>query len=171
MIHIESITDIESLDNVAKNLAVLIPGNRDLQIHFPGTVKRYTGSFDKVAENLRETASMCEPGKREQFIAFWGKTAVGMSIVTNQVEAPEGIDNDWPNLSGFVLKPYRNMGIGRLAMEHRINVVNENFGGHAWTYVRQGNMPAEKIVIGAGFTKTDITVPDQPYQNVYTYEA
>jgi GNAT superfamily N-acetyltransferase len=171
MAGIRPIQDIDSYMATAIDLSSLLqdPANEDIGMHFPGTVSRYSGSFDAVAANLREAADQCETGKREQFIAFSGGVAVGMSIVTNQVESPEGVDDSWPNLSGFVLNPYRNQGIGRLAMEHRIKVVERNFGGHAWTYVRKGNIPAEKIVTGAGFKKTDTVVPGQEHQNLYLY--
>lgn len=171
MAGIRAIQNIESYMAAGIDLAILLrdPANEDIGIHFPGTVSRYTGSFDTVAANIREAAEQCETGKREQFIAFSGGVAVGMSIVTNQIDTPEGVDSTWPNLSGFVLNPYRSQGIGRLAIEHRIKVVERNFGGHAWTYVRKGNVPAEKIVTGVGFKKTDIVVPGQEHQYLYLY--
>jgi predicted acetyltransferase len=108
-------------------------------------------------------------GKREQFIVFSGQKAVGMAIVTNQISAPTEVPEEWPNLSGFILNPYRAHGLGRLSINHRVRVVHEHFGGHAWTYVRKGNIPAEKIVLGAGFTRTDIVVPGQENQHLYLY--
>jgi GNAT superfamily N-acetyltransferase len=171
MLSIQSIQNLESYMPVATDISSLLrhPTNEDIKIHFPGTVDRYTGTLNEVEANLREAADQCEIGTREQFIAFSGEIAIGMSIVTNQIKPPDGIDESWPNLSGFVLNPYRNRGIGRLAMERRIEIVEQNFGGHAWTYVRKGNIPAEKIVSSVGFTKTDIVVPGQEYQNLYIY--
>lgn len=170
---IQYLPEVEHIDHVATNLSTLLksPKNRDIEIHFSKTVQRYGGTFKEAADNLREAASICETGKRAHFIAFWGTTAVGMSIVTNQVEAPEGVDSAWPNISGFVLNPYRQMGLGRMAMQRRMEVVDSDFGGHAWTQVRHGNTPAEKLVLEAGFEKTDIPAPGGIYQSVYLYSA
>lgn len=165
-------SEITSLESVADDLRKQLsdPTNNDLNIHFSGTVARYSGEEEKVLANLEEARDLCETGKREQFIAFAGEKAVGMSIVTNQITPPDGIDETWPNISGFICNPYRSLGLGRLSIQRRMETVDSNFGGHAWTYVRKGNIPAEMIVLGAGFEIVDIIVPGQEHQNVYLYE-
>lgn len=172
MNRILSLSEITSLQSVARDLREQLndPANNDLNTHFSGTVARYTGEEDKVLANLEEARDLCETGKREQFIALAGEKAVGMSIITNQITPPDGIIESWPNISGFICNPSRSLGLGWLSIRHRMQVVDSNFGGHAWTYVRKGNIPAEKIVLGSGFKIAGITVPGQEHQNVYVYE-
>jgi hypothetical protein len=165
------LSELPHLESVAHDIREQLsdPINQDLNIHFKGTVARYTGEEDEVLTNLEEARDLCETGKREQFIVFAGEKAVGMSIVTNQVTPPDGIDETWPNISGFICNPYRSLGLGRLSIQHRMKIVDNNFDGHAWTYVRKGNVPAEKIVLAAGFRVTDIIVSGQEHQNVFLY--
>lgn len=164
--------DISDLGNVARDLAVLFNSemNEDIKIHFPATVRRHTGDIEIVQKNLKEAAEACRPGSREQFIIFSGAHAVGMSVVTLLPEVPVHVATTWPNLSGFVCHPYRGLGLGKQSLERRIHAVNENFGGHAWTYVRKDNVPAQAVVLGAGFKRTDFVIEGQETQDLYLYD-
>lgn len=163
--------EVKDMDWLAIDLqrAFTDPQNSDLSIHFPGTVQKYSGPLDEVRANLEDTISQCTPGKREQFITFFGKQAVGMSIVTNQVEAPSAVNPEWPNVSELILSPFRGLRLGTFTVRHCTSVVKEDFGGHAWTYVRKGNTPAEQLVQQAGFTMTNVIVPGQEHQHLYLF--
>ncbi len=165
-------SEIKNFKPIAHDLRELLvsPINADLSIEFSGTIARYTGEEDSVLANLEEARELCDQGSREQFIVFAGERAVGMSIITNQIETPGDISKDWPNVSGFICNPYRSRGLGRLSLERRMQVVDAEFNGHAWTYVRTGNTPAENIVLGVEFEVTDIVEPGHGQQRVYVYE-
>jgi hypothetical protein len=163
------LAEIEDLERLSIDLqhAFKDPQNTDLSIHFPDTVHRYSGELDGVQSSLLETMNKCVAGKREQFVTFCGKQAVGMSTVTNQNEAPEAVNPNWPNVSEFIFRPYRDTRLGTLTVRNCIEVVKERFDGRAWTYVRKGNVPAEQLVQQAGFVMTNIIVPGQEHQHVY----
>ncbi|HRN90394.1 MAG TPA: hypothetical protein PK265_01085 [Candidatus Saccharibacteria bacterium] len=148
--------EIYNLENVALDLNRLLSrkDNNDIRDGFPATFTRYTGDLRKVVSNLDIAKSLYKTGKREQFIIFAGTRAVGLSIVTTDIDNPVGVDESWPNISGFVCNPFRGQGLGRLSIETRMRVVKENFNNAAWTFVKNGNKPSEHLVRDVGFKKS-----------------
>ncbi len=140
---------------------LLLQENVDIKNDFPATVKRYSESPERAIESIEDAYRTYDRGKKEQFIVYSGGVAVGMSIATNLIEAPEGVDPAWPNLSGFICKPYRQRGLGKLSLQIRLQAVTESFDGHAWTLVREGNEPSERLVLGQGFVKTSTVLGDR----------
>lgn len=163
MDNITPINKIADIQQVALDLRrlLLLEENSDIKNDFPSIVKRYTASFDSAVEALNNGRKSFLEGQQEQFIVFSGGAAVGMSIVTNSIETPEGIDPSWPNLSGFIANPYRKRGLGRLSLQRRLQSVRYNFDGHAWTLVRIGNEASERLVSNQGFIRTSTTLGDR----------
>ncbi len=173
MPEIRPIDTLDNFDAIAQDFCELLTlsENLDIRAQFPETVASLTGSPVEAAQNLLKSQANCAPGRREQFIVFSGGRAVGMSVVRNDVITPEGIDSSWPNLSGFVCNPFRRQGLGRLSMQHRLTAVRERFGNHAWTYVKEGNVASEKLVLSAGFVQLGLTHPDHEDQLAYLYQG
>jgi len=83
MNYIEELTEQTDLEALARDLSALLamPANADIADEFPGSVARYTGDLQTVQCNLAETVKNCAPGARQQFIAFSGSKAVGLSVI------------------------------------------------------------------------------------------
>lgn len=166
---VRSIAEIDDFRNIAWDMSDLLtrPGNADIALEFPKTTSSYTGSIVDVVINLQKAQAECVSGVRQQFIAFAGEYAVGMSVIRFADDLPNGITLDGPNLSGFVCKPYRNRGIGRLSLIERLKVVDEQFDGRAWTKVGKTNEFSNRMVIHAGL---DLVGEDAGHF-VYSYTA
>lgn len=166
------VTDIPDFESVAIDLNDLLqrPDNADLSQDFTGVHTSYTGDIWKVKQKLEAIPLTCTPGVKEQFIIFAGPQAVGMSIVTTITTVPAEVDPTWPNVSGFICNPYRGRGLGLLSIERRMQAVRQNFGNHAWTFVRKGNVPSEKLVARVGFRETGILVLGHEHQELYFYD-
>jgi hypothetical protein len=166
---IKNISDFDDFAVVAHDISALLrmPENHDIAIDFPGSVARYSRDVDEVVAEFQKTQQACRPGVRQQFIAMAGDRAVGMSVIQLAGEVPEGIDASWPNVSGFVCNPYRNQGIGRLSLLARLQVADEQFGGRAWTKVRNDNAFSRRMVTHAGF----VPVHDTDGHTVYSYSS
>lgn len=164
---VRNLTEVSDLLPVACDLAELLTrsDNVDIAREFPASVDRYTGDVEAVAYNLEAARDGCEPGVRQQFIAFAGDRAVGMSVVRLIDKVPDVIETGWPNLSGFVCNPFRNRGIGRLSLLERLRVVDEQFGGNAWTKVKKTNPFSNIMVSHAGLELVGV---DDVY-NIYSY--
>jgi hypothetical protein len=164
---VRNLSVVTNLEPVARDLADLLAraDNLDIAAEFPGTVARYSGDPHKVLQNLRATQESCQLGVQQQFIAFSGRRAVGMSAVRIADEVPEAVDPSWPNISGFVCNPYRNRGIGRLSLIARLGVVKEQFGGHAWAKVKKTNVVSQRMVTHAGF----VEVGEEADSCIYVY--
>ncbi len=149
------LNQIDNLRPVAEDLSNLLrlPANADIIKEFPHTVK-YTGDREYVLQNLLETREKFVAGKREDFILFAGKVAVGMSQVATPGCAFLDIDPECPILSGFVGHDYRRQGFGRLSMKTRLNVVDQRFGGYAMTMVKHDNVASIGLVRSSGFILT-----------------
>ncbi|MDB5716429.1 MAG: hypothetical protein JWO15_3826 [Sphingomonadales bacterium] len=166
---IKNFNEIENFTPIAHDLIELLGrvDNQDVAAEFPGSVARYTGNADQVIHNLIETKYACRPGVRQQFIAFAGERAVGISAVRFADEVPSGIEPSWPNVSGFVCSPYRNRGIGRMSLLERLKVVDSQFNGNAWTKVKQSNIHSHRMVTHAGFE----VIGEDNDSFVYAYHA
>ncbi len=150
---VRNISEIDDLQSIACSFAELLddPSNHDIAIEFPNSAARYSGSPDQVLRNLAETQRACQPSVRQQFVAFSGGRAVGLSVVGFAQEVPDGIDHSWPNVSSFVCNPYRNQGIGRLSLLEQLTAVDTQFNGRAWTAVKKANDFSHRMVTHAGF--------------------
>jgi hypothetical protein len=166
---IKNIAEIEDFHPIARSFAELLVNrdNADIGLEFPATAARYTGDISAIVSRLREAQTDCVPGTRQQFIAFAGENAVGMSVIRFADELPKVIGQNCPNLSGFVCHPYRNRGIGRLSLIERLRVVDEQFDGYAWTKVSKVNEYSNRMVACAG-----LVLAGEDIDNfVYSYKA
>lgn len=165
--------EIESFDSIAKDFTSLLPrdDNADIKREFPGTVRKYGENMSLAIENLEETSRHMKLGEREQFIVMMGDKAVGLCLITAQIENPPGVDPSWPNISGFIMNPYRGQGLGRFSIEERMKIVKQNFGDHAWTFVTNGNVRSEHLVQDVGFQKTDLQIAGNEGRTLYIYEG
>jgi len=152
MTGIVSFENIKDMHSVAADLSRSLaqPNNADIAIDFPGTMSRYKGDVEDVYKNLLETGESCKPGVREQFIVYAGEIAVGLSAVQLVEETPEGIDENVPNLSGFIVNPWRGKGFGSLSLRYRLDVVDERFSGKAYSLVRKDNHISQRLVEANG---------------------
>lgn len=165
-------SEIDSFESIAADLGGLFKrgDNEDITMEFPTTVDRYSGDVSESSANLEVAKARCEAGKREQFIVFAGEHAVGLSVITNDLDVPDGIDPSWPNISGFICNPFRGQGLGRLSIETRMQVIRQNFNSHAWTFVKDGNFPSEHLVVSIGFQKTEQTVEGWEGHHLYLFD-
>ena len=145
-------------------------GLSGIAIDFPATVERYGNDIDCAIDNFAEASATCVEGERELFCTLLGEKVVGICIVTKLDVVPAGINPDWPNLSGFIMNPYRGIGLGRFSLEQRLEIVHKNFGNNAWTLVRDGNLVSEHLVQSVGFKQTT-SPPDENNRMLYTYDA
>ena len=166
------ISEIESFNQIATDMSELLVNgeNQDIADGFPATVERYTAEHDEVVTNLEMAQSRFEIGKHEQFIVFAGERAVGLSVITSNLDIPEGIDPTWPNISGFICNPFRGRGLGRLSIETRMDVVRRDFESHAWTFVKDDNVISEHLVLGVGFHKTDRKIEGWDSHHLFLFD-
>lgn len=157
-----------NFSKLAQDLAKLLtsPENADIAVEFPMSFERYTGNLAKVENNLKVAAEASLRGMRQQFVAFAGDVAVGMSIIQVAEAGLDDINPNWPNVSTFICNPYRASGLGRLSMKTLLRVANEQFDGKAWTRVAKTNLPSKKLVEAAGFLESGLS--DQHI--FYTYD-
>lgn len=165
-------TEIESFENIAKDFNELLirDDNQDIVAEFPW-VSKYSMGIDKTIDNFENTRDLCKPGEREQFIISFGEKAVGLGLINNQQDSPPGIDDSWPNISGYIMNPYRGRGLGRFSIEHRMKIIEQNFGNHAWTLVRDDNVRSEHLVSSVGFEKTYQKVEGWENHNLFVYDG
>jgi RimJ/RimL family protein N-acetyltransferase len=171
MYRIAPLTEIGNFTAPAEDLSSLLKraDNTDVAQEFPATVARYGGSASEAEANLEAAAHLYEVGSREQFIVFSGEKAVGMCLITNQIDIPDGINPNVPNISGFVANPFRNQGIGRVSITERMKVVEKNFNNRAWTFVRDDNLISEHLVLSVGFQKTNKEVKGWEGHHLYLF--
>lgn len=164
----ESIAGINDLDPVADQLALLLRRdyNADIALEFPNLVANLTGRTDIARRTIHAMRSEYKLGVHELFIVSLGAQAVGLSVATTMVGAPEGIDASTPNLSGFICAPYRGIGLGKESLRKRLEVVEDDFHSHAWTSVGVDNVISNHLVKSVGFKLHAI----DGNRNVYTYE-
>lgn len=165
-IALPEVVDLGQAAHDLRNL-LLWTDNADISRPFPDTFERYTS--DEAEKNLVEAKELCEVGVREQFLIFSGQTAVGMSIVTSSTLMPEGIDPNWPNLSGFICNPHRRQGLGLFSLTERLKVVQKRFGGMAWTAVDLTNVPSQRMVQSAGLERIGQATIDGSAKFLYVY--
>lgn len=157
MNRITPFVDIDNFTQPATDLAELLKrsDNEDIAEGFPATVSRYGGSVEEAVKHMEAARELYAIGRREQFIVFSGERAVGLCVITSELDIPEGIDPSTPNISGFVANPFRGQGLGRFSIEERMKVVKKNFDNRAWTFVKDDNYRSEHLVLSVGFRKTD----------------
>jgi predicted acetyltransferase len=165
--------EISSVDSIAEdfNALLALEGNDDIRRDFPATVNRYGNGVEHAVESFEKTRELMRIGGREQFIVMAGARAVGLCLISTQIEQPPGLDTTWPNISGFVMNPFRGQGIGRFSIEERMKVVEQHFDNHAWTFVRDGNAPSEHLVLDVGFQKTDQQVDGWEGHHLYIFDG
>lgn len=173
MNRLQPFQEIDSFTQIARdfNTHLRRDDNADIQQQFPGTVKRYASGEDMAIENLESVLEYVELGKHEQFIVYFGEIAAGLCVVSNQTKCPPNVDPSWPNLSGFIMNPFRGIGLGRFSIEQRMGVVKEDFGDRAWTLVKDGNERSEHLVLDVGFRKTDQEVEGWEGHHLFLYEG
>jgi hypothetical protein len=166
---VRNISEIEDFDAIANDFSVLLgdASNTDIVLEFPATVTRYSGDVGEVTRNLVDTKANCQTGVRQQFVAFSGARAVGMSVVRLIDNVPDGVDTTWPNVSGFVCNPYRHQGIGSLSLLTRMSVVDRQFNGNAWTQVKKANVYSHRMVTNAGF----LVISENSEHVIYAYRS
>ncbi|HEY8992880.1 MAG TPA: hypothetical protein VIM37_03475 [Candidatus Microsaccharimonas sp.] len=165
------LVEISDFSRSAEDLSGFLqrPDNADIAEEFPATVSRYGVAPSEVAVNLEAARELYEVGSREQFIVFTGARAVGMCLITNQIDIPEGIDPGVPNISGFIVNPFRGQGLGRFSIEERIKVIEKSFNNRAWTFVKDGNLPSEHLVMSVGFRKTNRAIEGWEGHHLYLF--
>lgn len=168
---ITPLTEIGDFTTPAEGLSSLLKraDNTDVMNEFPATVSRYGGDPLDAKANLEAARDLYEIGSREQFIVFSGEIAVGMCLITNQIDIPNGINPNVPNISGFVSNPFRNQGIGRVSIEERMKVVEKNFHNHAWTFVKDSNSKSEHLVQSVGFQKSNSEIEGWEGYHLYLF--
>ncbi len=153
MAELVSFSSIDDFSEVARSYSRLLAreDNRDIKVDFPETFHRYSGDPEIVRRELEETANACASGQREQFVVFNEGAVVGLSAVQRiqgpPVNLPEGI----PNVSEFILRPFRGKGLGEASLRACLELVDESFGGHAYTRVRTENIVSRNMVEKVGF--------------------
>lgn len=173
MNHLRPLQEIESFQTIAEDFDAYLDrqDNNDIAGEFPATVRRYGSGVQAAIDNFEEARELTKIGEREQFIVTMGEQAVGLCLITSQIDNPPGIDESWPNISGFIMNPFRGQGLGRFSIEQRMKVIQERFDDHAWTFVRDGNVRSEHLVLSAGFEKTDHAVEGWDGHSLYIYEG
>lgn len=173
MNHLRPLNEISDVSSVAKDFVEHLSGgdNEDVEAEFKGITARYGTDIEESIANLEKAKAKYSLGQYEQFIVSSGQRAVGLCLITNQLEIPPGIDESWPNISGFIFNAYRGKGLGRFSIEERMKVVERDFGNHAWTFVRDGNDPSEHLVTSVGFEKTDQAVEGWAGHHLFIYDG
>jgi hypothetical protein len=168
MTGIVSFENVKDMHSVATDFSHSLahPDNADIAKDFPGTVRRYMGNVDDVYNEFIETQEKCKPGVREQFIIYAGEIAVGLSAIQLVEEPPKGIKISIPNLSGMIFNPWRGRGFGSLSLQYRLDIVNERFGGTAYSVVRKDNYVSQKLVEANGL----VIVGEDESKYTYLYD-
>ncbi len=167
------INEVEDIKSVSESFKKLLErdDNSDIAREFPNTTRLYTGDLERSLASLEADKEHYEPGKTEKFIVFAGEQAVGLSVVTNDIATPYGVDSAWPNLSGFVCNPFRGQGLGRLSIATRMKVVRSRFDDHAWTTVREDNFPSIALVTSVGFVKFETEARVRDGYSLYLFDG
>lgn len=149
-----SFSSIDDFSGVARSYSELLSreDNKDIGLIFPGTVRKYSGNPESVRENLVETANDCETGRRELFVVSDRGSVVGLSAIQRIDEPPVNLPSGTPNLSGFILNPFRGKGFGEESLRARLKIVDEHFDGYAYTEVRRENHVSRNMVEKVGLT-------------------
>lgn len=167
-----AITNVGDYRRAASDLHEFISAypNDDIESEFPGTLVQYS-SLTSAQHNLERLIKSHSPGFREIFVVFAGTHAVGQAIVTVSNNPPDAVDPSSPNVSGWIARPYRGQGIGKFSLRERLKVVEERFGGSAWTLVNKTNMISENNVRAAGFRCVSAEIQDWPQHNLFAWKS
>ena len=150
------LTSITDIYQVAEELKAQleVEANSDIAEEFPDTVERYTGDLFQIELNLRKTISECEIGRREQFLTLVDGKVAGMNVVRLVSDVPVGIPITSPNLSGYIARPWRGIGIATCVMRELLKTVDNNFNGIAHTTIRPENTPSLTLARNNGLIET-----------------
>lgn len=167
--------EVADYSSVARDLtpALALPENADIDREFPRTIARLGTTHQGAVEDLQKTAERCEVGVHEVFVAYVGSTAVGLSWITAKGTPPVSIeDPSSPNISGFIVNPWRNSGYGREFSVGILKIVNQNFGGRAWTLIDKSNDASAALARSVGFElmPKDSSIADRRY-NLFTWSS
>ncbi len=163
---------IDDFPAVARVLtpAIASPENEDIEHEFPDTIKRLGTNVDGSVKDLQNCADRCKAGEHEIFVVYAGKIAVGLSWITALGETPETVeDKTAPNVSGFIIHPYRRKGYGRQSLLERLKIVEVNFGKTAWTLVDKENDASMAMVLQAGFMQMPEDKTVKANYNLFVY--
>lgn len=165
-------TEVVNPVAIAEGLRQLLvaPINKDIQLDFPGTTKRYNSQPELAQHAFHQSLEDYQKGVRALFVCFVGQEAVGLSIITNLVSTPRQVAEGTANVSGFICEPWRGFGFGRLSLEVRLARIKEAFGGTAWTSVRPENSASVHNVKARGFKFVGQDEDDRS-RDVYFYRA
>ena len=165
------LNEIKDFSSIATDMVEHLhrPDNLDVTEEFPATVSRYGVDRDEAIANFEAARELYTIGSREQFIVASGERAVGMCLITNQIDIPEGLNPEAPNISGFIANPFRGAGLGRFSIEARMKVIKKNFHNRAWTFVKDTNLPSDHLVQSVGFRKTDREVEGWEGHHLYLF--
>lgn len=168
MTGIVSFENIKDMHSVAEDFSSALSrvDNGDIAKDFPGTVRRYSGDVESVSAELTKTREQCLAGTREQFIVYAGEVAVGLSAIQLVDKPPEGVDANVPNLSGMIFNPWRGKGFGSLSLQYRLDIVDERFGGRAYSLVRKDNIVSQKLVESNGLA----VIGEDDTRFIYLYD-
>lgn len=151
--------------------AIAAPENNDIEYEFSGTVRRLGTSVDGTISDLHDNAARCRTGEHEIFIVYAGKVAVGLSWITGRGKTPESVeDQSAPNVSGFIIHPYRRNGYGMQSLLQRLKIVEAHFGDTAWTLVDKKNEASTQMVTQAGFKQMPADKSVKPNYNLFVYQ-
>ncbi len=154
MTELVSFSSFDDFSGVARSFSDLLSrsDNRDIALDFPGTVRRYSGDIEGVREELVKTANTAESGRKELFVVFDEGSVVGLSAVQRIKEPPANLPSDIPNISEFILQPFRGRGLGEASLRACLKIVDDRFDGYAYTEVRRENTVSRNMVEKVGFT-------------------
>lgn len=167
MEHVESFSDIQDFHPIAVDLAPLLQSkaNDDIAPQFPDIISKYAGQIDVAIRNFQEAQGECEPGVQQQSVAHLNRQSVGLGGVKLRFGNPKNVPTICPNMWGFICNPYRGQGIGRLLLAKNLEIVDEQFGGMAWTRITKTDGATIQAVESAGLQRLD----EEGAAFIYTY--
>lgn len=123
-----------------------LPENADIALDFPESVARYANDLEQSAQELALVADQCEDGAYEQSIIYDGMRAVGLATIQRVDDTPEAVPSGTPNISEFICRPHRGLGLGQLSLRHHLDIIDHRFEGIAFAEVRRENEIPQHIV-------------------------
>jgi len=145
--------DDEQLWAYGADLSTLLNNGRNADIlrDFPFVVNTYAAGVDAAYERLLERRDVHKPGGRMQFAVFVGGAGCGLSVIAPDTPKPDIAPVEAANVSSFICEPYRRRGVGQFALRQRLIVIDQLYGGQAWTGIRAENEASIRNVVKAGF--------------------
>lgn len=160
--------------NVARQFVenLALPENQDIDREFPRTNERLGTTVEVAVEDLSNTADRCKPGQHEVFIGNVGNKVIGLCWITISNQPPQSVNPLSPNISGFVMYPWRRMGYGMHSLTGKLlDIINRGYNSEAWTYINKNNFASEELAKRAGFQ----LIPEEPSvpedYNLFVYQS